>query len=82
MVHRADDEEPEPEQQRVVPSWPAVWQAIQIGLYVAVMTFLAGAITDGIGINTNGTARAALNAGIAAVLGFLGWAAGTTVRKQ
>jgi hypothetical protein len=69
-------------QHRVIPSWAAIWQAVQIGLYVAVMTFLAGAITDGIGIDVNGTARAALNAGLASVLGFLGWAAGTTVQQN
>jgi hypothetical protein len=67
---------------RPVPSWATIWQAVQVGLYTAVCAFLAGAIADGIGVNVNGTALAAVNAGLAAVLAFLGWTAAGTLNAR
>jgi hypothetical protein len=63
-----------------VPSWHAIGQAVVVSAYTAAMTFFAGLIGQGGGVEHWADWKIAVQAGIAAGLAFLGWT-GYTARK-
>jgi len=58
-----------------VPSLERVWQAVEIGVYTAIMTFLAGLLGHELHWVSVKDAQLAAQTGIAAFLAFLGWSA-------